>query len=304
MINHRPDPRTGSGPSGVATSRRVKIAAGVFLGLSLASAGLCASPQPALESLGPRIDELTFISAVLHREMKLVVVRPATELAAAKSPVLYFLHGRGRNRRSLIDLPASRQQLLDANCWIVLPDGEDGWYVNLPAIATDRYSDYLEEVIRMADTHYGLTRESARRAIGGWSMGGYGAMRFAQTHPDEFGVVATIIGLLDFPRETNLPTGQNYEVPVARFGTDRAVWRANNPLYNLAPLRGKAVLVITADEAFDHTMNVNFSAALSAAEIPHKFRRLPGAHTLDVVQAALSGVLEFVRRQTAAPIRP
>ena len=302
MKHHGPDPRTGSGPFSYGRLPGTAVVAAVFL----SSLWLGAAPvAPRIEAIARGIDEVVFASEALGREMKLSVVHPAVEtFAFADRPVLYLLHGRGRHNRSLIDLPESRQQLLTAGCWIVLPDGEDGWYLNSPVDPTSRYSDYLEEVIRLTSKHYGFSSNPRRRAIAGWSMGGYGAIRFVQTHPEDFGVVASVIGVLDFPREETLPPGQNYQVPVARFGDNPAVWNDFNPRNSVGALRGKSILLITADEAFDRTMNENFSTALRAAGIDHEFCELSGRHTLPVVQAALPKVLEFVCQKilpTATP---
>jgi len=246
-----------------------------------------------VESVEPRIEEITFPSAALAREMKVVVVRPGEGGDPSACPVLYLLHGRCRHRRSLIDDPASCRALLEAQCWVVLPDGEDGWYSDTPV---GRYASNLTEVMQEIEAHYGLNPTPARRAIAGWSMGGYGAVRFAQSHPHRFGIVAAILGLLDFPREPVPPADQNYPVPADRFGADPAAWSAANPLRSIEALRGKAVLVVTGTDAFDRTMNVNFSVALSAAGIPHEYRLLPGSHTFPVVRDGLPLVLEFVRR--------
>jgi S-formylglutathione hydrolase FrmB len=284
--------------------RGVILAAGVFLPLFSLRASLPAEPLRR-EVIAPRIEEVAFASAALGREMKFVVVHPAVErVAAAERPVLFLLHGRGRHRRSLIDLPETRECLLAAECWIVLPDGEDGWYINSPVESPARYGDYLEEVVRLATHTYRFSLDASQRAIAGWSMGGYGAFRFAEAHPHDFGTVAGIIGVLDFPRAETLPAGQNYRVPVARFGSDPTVWSELNPRDHVAALRGKAILLITARESFDRTMNENFSAALTAAGIVHEFRLQTGGHTLDVVQAALPAVLEFVRRNTNSQSTP
>ena len=166
-----------------------------------------------------------------------------------KAPVLYFLHGRGRNHRSLIESEAARSALLAAPCYIVLPQGEDGWYINVPGDPQSRYETYLEEVIAWAEREYPIAPEPAARGIAGWSMGGYGAVRFAETHPGKFGFVASVIGLLDFPRPETLPEGQNYRVPIKRFSTDYSVWATLNPLRHVEKLQGAALtLVLTLND--------------------------------------------------------
>lgn len=245
--------------------------------------------------------EITFFSHALDRQKTFSAVVPPGTDAGTDRAVLYLLHGRGRNHRSLLDNARSRALLAQAPCLVVLPDGEDGWYINSPEVPADRYADYLEEVIAQAEKQLGATRNPARRAIAGWSMGGFGAVSFAEAHPGHFGMVATIIGLLDFPRAEDLPAGQNYHVPVARFGSDPAVWRRFNPSDHVEQLRSARILVVTATESFDRTMNHNFVRAARAAGLAPQFDELPGGHTLDVVIAALPEVLRFVASGLAAP---
>lgn len=249
-----------------------------------------------------RIDDVTIFNPNLGREIRFAVVRPAD--GDRDRPVLYLLHGRGRSPHSLLELPDTRAALLEANLWIVLPDGEDGWYINSPISAADRFSDLLEAIIHEASTRYLLRTDPGGQAIAGWSMGGYGAVRFAQLTPGRFGTVASMIGLLDFPREETLPRGQNYTVPVARFGDDSALWQAFNPLHAAVAFRGTAVLLVTAEDSFDRTMNENFSRELNRTGVPHMLRVLPGGHTLDVVRAALPEVLAFVHRSSRPISRP
>ena len=257
---------------------------------AMAGWAICAMAYAEVE----RVHELSFFSEALQREMTVSVVAPAEPMD--DSTVLLFLHGRGRHHRSLLEVEASREVLLAADMWVILPEGEDGWYIDSPVQAEARYEGYLSEVVAETTARFDLPQQGACWAIGGWSMGGYGAMRFAVRHPEQFATIATVVGLLDFPREETLPAGQNYTVPQDRFGEDRVVWAAFNPINGVSALQGKAVLLITADAAFDRTMNENFSAALIEAKIGHRIITLEGGHTFPVVQAALPLVLDFVRR--------
>ena len=240
-----------------------------------------------------RIHEVRFHSESLQHDTALSVVEP--ESTSPHTPVLVFLHGRGRHHRSLLEVEACRAELLAADMWVILPDGEDGWYINSPAQSEARYEDYLSEVIAEARGRFALTPNAERWAIGGWSMGGYGAVHYATRHPEKFSTLVSVIGVIDFPRAPTLPAGQNYQVPVARFGESQVQWQEFNPINAVNRLRGKSILLITATDAFDRTMNRNFSGALNEADIRHDTLELTGGHTFDVVQASLSSLLEFVR---------
>jgi S-formylglutathione hydrolase FrmB len=262
-----------------------------------------AEPAESRETeIHPGVWEIEFYSTTLKAARKFCVAPPAEGArAAADWPVLFWLHGRGRSHRSLVDVDAMRTAFRDAPFCTVFPQGDDGWYIDSPVRPEDRYEAYLEEVLAVAARVRPLTRDPARRGITGWSMGGYGAVRFATRHPQDFGVVAAIIGLLDFPRAADLPDGQNYLTPVARFGADPAIWARFNPLHEAAVLRNHAIFIVTATEAFDRTMNERFHDTLLRLKIPHDYLVLPGAHTFPVVQMAAPRVIEFVGRHFAAP---
>ena len=200
--------------------------------LALAAAFLGFTNSTPLSANESRITDWEFHSEALGRTMPFTLVRPADE-AASKGAALFLLHGRGRHHRSLVDSDAARAALLEAPFYIILPQGEDGWYINSPVDENSRYEDYLLEVMRAAEQQAPISRYPRWRAIVGWSMGGYGAIRFSERHPEEFGTVSSILGLLDFPRMETLPEGQNYAVPTARFGSDPAVWSKLNPTKHL-----------------------------------------------------------------------
>lgn len=226
-------------------------------------------------------------SAALGRSLPLTVVAPSPRHSDKDTPVLFFLHGRGRHHRSLLESEKARAALLAAPFFVVLPQGEDGWYVDAPAQPADRYEAYLEEVIAWTRANLPVSARRERRGIGGWSMGGYGAVRFAQRHAGQFGFVCAVIGLLDFPRAETLPEGQNYRVPVPRFTADPAIWWQMNPIHGVTALRNMNITLVLATRGFERTMNENFIAALAAEKIPARVHRLEGGHTFDVVEQAM-----------------
>jgi S-formylglutathione hydrolase FrmB len=136
-------------------------------------------------------------------------------------------------------------------------------------------------------------------------MGGYGAVHFAEANPGRFGFVASIIGLLDYPREANLPEGQNYQVAVQHFTADPVVWARFNPINQVETLRGAALTLVLATHGFERTMNENFLAALAAKKMPVRVHRLEGGHEFSLVERAVPLVLadatEFFQKKTATP---
>lgn len=254
----------------------------------------------SVEHIADRIEEVTFGSRAFGERKHFCVILPkAYDVRQSDWPVLYLLHGRGRNDRSLIDDPSIRAALLNAPFVTVLPNGEDGWYLNSPVRPENLYGDLLDETINVADRQYRLSLNPARRAIAGWSMGGYGAMRAATANPQQFSMVATILGLLDFPR-AGLPAGQSYDVPTKTFGVSETDWGTINPINSAEKLHGMKILLVAADQAFDRTMNETFRHRLLQLGNEPEWIMLKGQHKFDVVQEAVPLVIDRVQTQFAA----
>jgi enterochelin esterase-like enzyme len=140
--------------------------------------------------------ERTFYSPELDRDMPYVIYLPPDyETADRRYPVLYMLHGRGGHRDEwlaygLIDV-VDRDILAGniAPLIVVLPQGDTGYWADHTNDGP-RWGAYLVlDVVQHIDATYRTLRESRYRALGGLSMGGWGALHNAFTHPDVFAVV-------------------------------------------------------------------------------------------------------------------
>lgn len=271
--------------------RKLAVPLAVFV--SICSATL-ASPVliAKTHAYGPRVRLHEFQSELLQEKKRFAVVLPENfDAAKTNWPVLFFLHGLGRNEQTLLQDGTTRATLFKAPFVIVLTQGSDSWYVNSP-VTKKAYQSYIEEAWTLAQAHYGLSQERARRGIAGWSMGGFGAMRLAETHADEFCAVATIIGLLDFPKPSTA-----FKLPTKIIGEDPAYWSTINPLTHAEKIRGLSVLMLTGDKSGDKPMNETFHQRLDELKISHEYRELPGGHSFGVIQQALPIVLEFMGKQ-------
>lgn len=270
-----------------------KVAAAIAAALAMPQAAPApAGPQIAV--VAPRIWSCDFTSRALGLPMRfLVVLPPDVALDAAPQPVIYFLHGRGRHERSLLEAPGTRAAIMASRCAIVLPRGRDGWYVNAPAVPADRYADYLDEVIALAERHFPVGRTPALRAIGGWSMGGYGAAYTAGRRAGDFAALAPVIGILDYPRPTVPPPAGNYPVQ-PRFGADPGVWEGLNPRRMLARLRGTELFVAYANQASERQMNEVFIAEARAQGLKVRVREMSGTHTFPMVEEGVPPALQFL----------
>src|SRR5205085_4314835 len=103
-----------------------------------------------------------------------------------KRPLLVFLHGRGGNDETFVENEAIFRTLaaLGERAPIVaFPDGGDhSYWHNRPGGAWATYA--MREVIPTVRRRFGT--DPQRVAIGGISMGGFGAYDLALHHPGRF----------------------------------------------------------------------------------------------------------------------
>lgn len=268
--------------------------------VALLGCAVLGAAETKVEKLEPRIWSCEFRSAALDREMRFVVILPGDITAATKAPVVYFLHGRGRDETTLLQDEFCRRALLASRCAIVLPRGLDGWYVDAPAVPGDRFAQYLDEVTALAEQRFPVRDDANGRAVGGWSMGGYGAAYTFCRRRGDFAALATIIGILDYPRAEIQPAAQNYPVQ-ARFGRDGGAWAGINPLRLLPHAPRRPLFVAYAEQAPERQMNEAFLAEARGLGFPVREMRLPGGHVFAVVREALPAVLGFLKLQLTPP---
>lgn len=158
--------------------------AAVALALLLGGGALFASEALSVDQHGVRVIHFTVHGRLVGTHDEVVVVPPGT--SGAGRPLLVFLHGKGAGRENS-NLNASmfaalaRQGVRAPD--IVFPDGgEDSYWHNR---AGGRWSSYVLDEVIPAAVHL-VGADPRRIAIGGISMGGFGAYDLARLAPGRF----------------------------------------------------------------------------------------------------------------------
>jgi putative tributyrin esterase len=111
-------------------------------------------------------------------------------------PVLYLLHGLSDDHTAWLRYTSVERYAAAAGLAVVMPAVNRSFYAN--ERNGGRYWDYVsEELPRVVGNFFRVSQDPARTYVAGLSMGGYGAMRLALTHPDRFAAAATLSGALD-----------------------------------------------------------------------------------------------------------
>jgi enterochelin esterase-like enzyme len=246
------------------------------------------------EYVGPirgRFTEQVFYTRALGRDMSYFVYLPPDYDAAGRSyPVLYLLHGASGQAEEwpaygFIDTLDRAITAHDIEPFIVvLPEGEWGYWIN-HADGGERWGDYVtRDLVTHVDNTYRTLRRSYRRAIGGLSMGGSGALVQAFTYPEVFGAVAAHSPSL---RE------DNEVVPILGEGAEFA---ARDPvsLARRAPAIDQLQIWIDIGEDDPwHPRALQLHGALVERSIDHDFHEWPGDHDGEYWTSHIPDYLRF-----------
>ena len=153
-----------------------------------------------------REDE-AFASAILKRKIRASVYLPpsfeATRRSESRFPVVYLLHGLGDNHRAwprLGKIKPTLDQLIGAGklrpVIVIMPDAASSWYVNDHRVdGNGRVFDaFRSDLIAAVDARYPTAACRQGRAIGGLSMGGYGALLLGFARPNLYAAVFSLSG--------------------------------------------------------------------------------------------------------------
>lgn len=236
-------------------------------------------------------------SVVLPRGYGLVTSR------RKRYPVLYLLHGWGGDYSSWIKNTSLARYAADHELIIVTPEGDNGWYVNSATVPLAKYESYiLEELIGNVDSRYRTIADRRGRGVAGYSMGGYGALKFGLEYPDKFSFAASMSGALDASTRADEASLRQ------AFGEPDSSVRTANDLQRLVrdfPEERRFLLPYfyldcgSADPWL--AANRDFANLLVERKIVHEFRELPGEHLWGYWDRQVREVLRVAAERMATP---
>lgn len=172
-------------------------------------------------------------------------------------PVVYLLHGSEGNENSWDDFFGKLDEMIEKKeiepFIAVVPAAGNSYWVN-----SKKYGHYesavIDDLIPHIDKKYNSIADRSGRFISGYSMGGYGALRYSMVYPDLFSG-ATLLS----------PAIQNAEPPATSGAVERgsfgepydpALWKANNyptaiNSYVKQPYR-VPVYIVSGDDDWNH----------------------------------------------------
>lgn len=188
--------------------RRILVALGL---LATLSAGRAEAGQPE-----GTIELHSAPSRSLGKEIAYQLYLPPGFAAAATAryPVVYLLHGRGDKMTAWTTIKPELDALIAAGrippVIAIMPDAPSsrraGYYIDsqfvgaagLPAGEAVETA-FTVDLVTHVDATYPTKTDRLSRIVAGYSMGGYGAMRYALVHPELFGAALVLSPAVYFP---------------------------------------------------------------------------------------------------------
>jgi S-formylglutathione hydrolase FrmB len=212
---------------------------------------------------------------------------------------LLLLHGRGASMDALHEAVAVLDALGDAPT-VVMPDAPWGsrasWYVDSAYTGARVETALIQDFVPALEHLSGVT-DRQRRIVGGYSMGGAGALRLALAYPDLFGA-GLVLSPAAYP---TLPPADSNTRRFGAFGRgdrpfDDDVYRALN-YPSLADHRNPALpqrFYVAAGQAEGTDAAVAIRDALTRNRVPVRLEVFAGDHDWDTWRPALAAGLTWL----------
>lgn len=211
-----------------------------------------------------------FFSKALRRHVTYTAILPNPAFGHGPFPVLYQLHGLTDDHTAWLYQSNLVRHVSKWPLIVILPDGGTSFYLNYNA--TQKYEDYIMEdlsnhVTTVFHAHEGKT------AIGGLSMGGYGALRLGLKYNERFASVwahsSAAFTAQDFKERFSPPPKDLEEADLFLLAERRAGVQLPTLSFDCG----------TEDFLLDN--NRRFHQHLMQLGIKHNYREHPGAHEWD-----------------------
>jgi putative tributyrin esterase len=250
--------------------------------------------------------DMLYSGALNSRKSFYVCLPDNYEQSNKEYPVIYMLHGRSGSetdwvyKGKLLETAASlmKEDVL-RECIIVTPS--DGGY-DRGTFYVDWYDGsglfeqyMIYDLIPYIDANYRTLAAREMRAVGGLSMGGYGAFMLALKHPELFSAAASLSGVLG--------TMSHFEP----FESARMVGPAEGPyakaydVYELAKTNlnnsTKPKLYFSCGtEDFLYEINVGYKQYLEGIGYSFEYEEFPGEHDWAYWEQQVSKALKFFEK--------
>ena len=246
-------------------------------------------------------------------------------------PVLYQFHGGNGTYAEFDNTWKIREVTAGRDLIVVMPDAGLGWHCNpvRSVFGTRNWETFhIEELIPWVDATFRTFPEQAGRAVSGFSMGGFGALKYTAKYSDKFASVSAHSGPANLRshfstviRWANVTAAAIELNGGTIYGAPKFLWRqdlisADNPIENIESYRGKRIFLVSgnnrniinfqimgiigsaANEHIVRETQREFTAALDSAGIKYERYEEQGGHFVrrERLQQDIDGIVAHLRK--------
>jgi putative tributyrin esterase len=262
------------------------------------------------------LETIQFQSRLINTTLPYNVILPRDYNTARTSryPVLYLLHGLTGHYNDWITRTNIADYAAQYRLIVVMPEGNNSWYVDSATVPTDKYESYiLQELIPDVQRRYRTIEARYGRAIAGLSMGGYGAFKFGLKYPDRFAFAGSVSGAFAVTNYTEKETGKGaaWETFLKLFGPVGSETRQKNDLFELVQLITPGQVTSlpyfyfdcgTEDAPVIFNSNHELDERMLQKKVPHEYRELPGNHSWGYWDSQVQEVLKIAAQKIRLPV--
>lgn len=229
------------------------------------------------------LQDVTFHSFALAREMPYRVIMPVGMSPGSKLPVVYLLHGGGGGFRDWSNY-TEVARFAERGLILVMPEADDSYYTNSAEHPQDRYEDYIvHDLVADVESRFPVVSNRANRAVVGVSMGGFGAVKLALHHPELFVFAGGLSSALDVPsRPFSIKRIGQWRHHRSIFGTWGGTARHDNDPLILArsasPASAPYFFLTCGEQEGLLPSNHLLANLLEQRHFHHEFHVVPGGH--------------------------
>ena len=295
---------------------------GARIGLLLAVSGaiLAVGMAETTRAGGRVLTGESIASAVLGRSLPYTAYVPAAAASepARRFPVLLLLHGKGDDETAWLEkggIAGTLDREIAAGTIkpliVVMPGAGNSWYVDdaRPEGFGPVASAILDELVPETDRRFPALGCGKARATGGLSMGGYGAVLYAESRPDLFTAAFSLSGSLfsDEPADIErrrVAMGRIYDGVFGQpFDAQRFLdWNVFTRLNRSeALLKSQSFWLLSGDDDFPSILSgtVRFHQALRAKGIASELNVVEGGHTWELWSRQIVPALRWLSTRLA-----
>lgn len=218
-----------------------------------------------------------------------------------RDKVLFLLHGKSGCGNTFYEYTNIVHLSNKYNLITVMPDMHNSFYTNM--VYGEKYFDYMtKELPNVLKTIMALDLDSTENYVLGYSMGGYGAMKWGLTEPTLFSGIGSLSGSLRSLQDTlNKITYENRRDLFLAFG-NHALERKEDDLYALVKEAKKRKEKLAPIYLYcgrnDGLIDVNrrFHRFLQELSIEHRYIEDDGIHDFKNWNIHIENYLEWITR--------